>query len=94
MGKGADRRVVSTTCGNNVSYVLPQMLDTNASGMVKLYFRVNKVLPNPTIRLTSNGEDIVVKKKKIAVPGEMESIVLTPAKLQSISGDVVVSVEE
>ncbi|MBR7160236.1 MAG: FAD-dependent oxidoreductase [Clostridia bacterium] len=94
MGKGADRRVVSTTCGNNVSYVLPQMLDTNASGMVKLYFRVNKVLPNPTIRLTSNGEDIVVKKKKIAVPGEMESVVLTPAKLQSISGDVVVSVEE
>ena len=94
MGKGTDRRVVSTTCGNNVSYVLPQMLDTNASGMVKLYFRVNKVLPNPTIRLTSNGEDIVVKKKKIAVPGEMESIVLTPAKLQSISGDVVVSVEE
>ena len=94
MGKGADRRVVSTTCGNNVSYVLPQMLDTNASGMVKLYFRVNKVIPNPTIRLTSNGEDIVVKKKKIAVPGEMESVVLTPAKLQSISGDVVVSVEE
>lgn len=94
MGKGADRRVVSTTCGNNVSYVLPQMLDTNASGMVKLYFRVNKVLPNPTIRLTSNGEDIVVKKKKIAVPGEMESVVLTPAKLQSISGDLVVSVEE
>lgn len=88
-----EKRTVLTACGNNVSYVLPQKLDLNGSENVKLFFRVNKVIKNAVITVTCNGETVSSKKKKIAVPGEMETALLLKDKLSNLNGEITVSVE-
>ncbi|MBQ3234682.1 MAG: FAD-dependent oxidoreductase [Clostridia bacterium] len=91
-GKQA-KKVVETNCGANVSYVLPQKLNVNSNENVKLFFRVNKVIKNCTVKVCCGDEVIATKKKKISVPGEMETALLLADKIKNLSGDITVSVE-
>ena len=79
--------------GNNINYVLPQMLDKNVSGNVKLYFRVSDTFKNCTFIVKSGEQVLAKKKKRIAVPGEMESILLPYEKFSSLNDDIVVTLE-
>ena len=79
--------------GNNINYVLPQMLDKNVSGNVKLYFRVSDTFKNCTFTVKSGEQVLAKKKKRIAVPGEMESILLPYEKFASLNDDIVVTLE-
>ena len=88
-----DKKTVETVCGANVSYVLPQKINILDKENVKLFFRVNKVIKNCTVKVTCNGETIATKKKKISVPGEMETALILADKLGSLNGELVVSVE-
>ncbi len=88
-----EKSVIESQCGSNVSYVLPQKIDVTAQENVKLFFRVNKVIKNCTVKVTCNGETIATKKKKISVPGEMETALILADKLKSLNGDITVSVE-
>lgn len=88
-----DKKTVETVCGANVSYVLPQKINVLDKENVKLFFRVNKVIKNCTVKVTCNGETIATKKKKISVPGEMETALILADKLGSLNGELVVSVE-
>ena len=88
-----DKKTVETVCGANVSYVLPQKINVLDKENVKLFFRVNKVIKNCTVKVTCNGETIATKKKKISVPGEMETALILANKLGSLNGELVVSVE-
>ncbi len=88
-----DKKTVNTECGANVSYVLPQKIDVTSEENVKLFFRVNKVIKNCTVKVTCNGEIVATKKKKISVPGEMETALLLGGKLKDLNGDITVSVE-
>lgn len=87
------RDAVNCSCGDNVSYVLPQKINRNCKGDVKLFFRVKNVFKNCTIKVNCEGDSIAVKKKKIALPGEMETITLSQQKVKALKGDVTVCLE-
>ncbi len=89
-----ERLPVQCKNGKNITYVLPQTVDQNAAGNVKLFFRVSRVFHDCTITVKSGEKILVQKKKKIAVPGEMETLLLTAQKLQEAEGELTVSLEE
>ena len=77
----------------NLNYVLPQRLDRKQNENVKLFFRVNKTMKNCVIRATCNGVVLAERKKKIAVPGEIETLLLQARTFETINGDVLLSAE-
>lgn len=81
---------LSVFAGNNVSYALPQRINLNEKGNVKLFFRVKSTFKNCVIRLVSGGNVIAEKKKRIAVPGEMETFLITEEKLATLNGPITV----
>lgn len=84
---------LDTQAGDNISYVLPQKINKGVDGNVKLFFRVKNTFKNCTIRIKSGNEVILERKKKIAVPGEMETLILTADKVQNLSSPVTVELE-
>ena len=80
--------------GSNISYVVPQMIDRNDKNPVKLFFRVSGVFKNCKITVRCADRILSEKKKQIAVPGEMETLVLSPEKLALADGEITVSLEE
>ena len=79
--------------GKNVSYVCPQKVDKNLDEHVKLFFRVTNTFKNCTITAKCGDKILVQKKKQIAVPGEMETLMLVKNKLGEIDGNIEVSLE-
>lgn len=88
-----DRDVIECNNGKNISYVLPQKIDRNIQGNVKLYFRVTNTFKDCVIKGVSNGKVIFERKKRVATPGEMESVMLTEQKLKEIDGEITLSLE-
>lgn len=93
LGRSARGERISVTNGANVSYVCPQYLDKGAEGNVKLFFRVTGTFKNCTITAKCGDRVLVRKKKKIAVPGEMENLLLPQEKFGEINGEISVSLE-
>ncbi len=89
-----EKSVVECRNGQNITYVLPQKIDKNAEGNVKVFFRVARVFENCTITAKCGDKVLLQRKKKIAVPGEMETLLLTAQKLQEAEGEIVISLEE
>lgn len=89
-----EKDTVDVVNGNHIGYVVPQKLDRNAKGMVKLFFRVTNTFRDCTLRVKCDGQTLLERKKKIVVPGEMETILLTEAKLAAINGTLTVELEE
>ena len=85
---------VSVKNGKNIGYVVPQMLDKNIPGNVKLFFRVTNTFRDCTIKAECNGKVLVQRKKKIAVPGEMETLLLMESKIKEADGEIIVTLEE
>lgn len=80
--------------GANVSYVVPQIIDKNIAGNVKLFFRVRNTFRDCTITVKCGDKVLLQKQKKIVVPGEMETLLLTESKIAEAAGIVEVSLEE
>ena len=80
--------------GENVGYVLPQIIDKNKKGFVKLFFRVKKEIRGATVRVKCGDRVLFEQKKNICVPGEMENVILTEKVLASANGDIVTEVVE
>ena len=87
------RDEVAVENGKNVSYVLPQKIDKNVKGDVKLFFRVTNTFKNCLIRVACGEEVLMERKKMVAAPGEMETLTLKESMLSSLSGNVTVSLE-
>lgn len=79
--------------GKNVSYVCPQKVDKSLEEHVKLFFRVTNTFKNCTITARCGDKILAQKKKQIAVPGEMETLMLVKNKLGEIDGNIEVSLE-
>lgn len=77
-----ERDYINTVNGQNISYVLPQKIDRNIKEPFKLFFRVTNTFKDCTICIKSGDEVIFTKKKKIAVPGEMETVILPYDKIK------------
>ena len=84
---------VNCACGENVGYVLPQKIDKNTTNDVKIFFRVRNVFKNCAVKVTCGDETLVYKKKRIVLPGEMETVILPADKINSLKGDVKVALE-
>ena len=89
-----ERDNIAVEKGVNVGYVLPQTVNKNKKGTVKLFFRVRKEMKNPTVKVFSGDNIIFERRKKSAAPGEMESVILAVDKLKDLDKNIVVSVEE
>ena len=88
-----EKNAINCENGANVSYVLPQMIDKNINGSVKLFFRVTSTHKNCTVLLKCGEKVIASRKRPIVLPGEMESITLTQAQIEQIEGTVTLSLE-
>lgn len=90
----SEKSPIDTISGRNVSYVLPQKIDKNVAGDVKLFFRVSNTFRNCTIKAVSGEKTLAVRKKKIVVPGEMETLALKSNILESVTEPITVLLEE
>ncbi|MCI8434814.1 MAG: FAD-dependent oxidoreductase [Clostridia bacterium] len=93
-GGGGDKAPLDVLNGQNISYVLPQKIDKNLAGDVKLFFRVNNTFKNCTIKAVSGDTELSARKKKIAVPGEMETLILKADSIASAYAPITVFLEE
>ncbi len=85
---------VNTLPGNGVRYVLPQRVHTDGEQDVALFLRVTE--PFGKVRFTVRAGDTVLATavRLKAAPGEMEKITLKQDKLQGVTEDITVSLEE
>lgn len=86
-------RELAVKNGANVSYVCPQRIDKSAAGNVKLFFRVTGTFRNCTITAKSGEKILAQRKKKIAVPGEMENLILLRDKFAEACDEITVELE-
>lgn len=80
--------------GNNIGYVLPQKIDKNIDGNVKLFFRVRNVFKDCVIKAECNGKEIIRKTKKVVAPGEMETLIIKKELIDACDGAITLSLEE
>ena len=93
IGAKTTKNYVEVVNGKNVSYVCPQRIDKNLGEHVKLFFRVTNTFKNCTITAKCGDKVLMQKKKQIAVPGEMETLMLINTKLAEAEGKIEVSLE-
>ncbi|MBE5765505.1 MAG: FAD-binding protein [Clostridiales bacterium] len=89
-----EKNGIAVNAGMNINYVLPQIIDKNQKGHVKLFFRVSNTFKDCVIKVASGDEILLTKKKKVAVPGEMETLILTEEKIALSQGEIKVWLEE
>ena len=70
-----------------------EKIDKNIKANVKLFFRVTNTFRDCTIKVKCGEQVIMEKKKKIAVPGEMETLILSEDKLKLASAPLEVCLE-
>jgi NADPH-dependent 2,4-dienoyl-CoA reductase/sulfur reductase-like enzyme len=77
-------KVITLSTDGKVRYTVPQRITSNKK--VTVYFRVADVYRDVRI-VVRDGENVLINKKKQKVaPGEMETVTLTPAMIESIKG--------
>ena len=79
--------------GKNVAYVCPQRVDKSLDENVKLFFRVTNTFKDCVITAKCGDKILAQKKKKIAVPGEMETLMVIKTKFAEINEKIEVSLE-
>ena len=89
-----EKNSLEVSNGKNIGYVVPQRLDKNIAGNVKLFFRVTNTFRDCTITVKCGEKIVQQRKKKIVVPGEMETLILTEAQIAEMNGNIEVSLEE
>ncbi len=88
-----DREKTDVYSGDNVSYSLPQLIDRRISGDVKMFFRVKKPLGVCEIKITAaDGEVLVSTKKKVVLPGEMQSVTIPEQTVYELGESITISV--
>ena len=89
-----ERNAVEVVNGANIGYVVPQKIDKNLNGNVKLFFRVTNTFRDCTITVKCGDKILLQRKKKIVVPGEMETLILTEKTIAELNGKIEVVLEE
>ena len=69
-------------------------MNTEGGENVKLYFRVSDTFKNCTIKVACGNRELYSVKKKVAVPGEMQTLILAKDKIENIDGEVSVWLEQ
>ena len=94
-GKAAKGREINVTVGNGVRYTVPSRINLGAlDDMTHIRFRVTGVFKNVSIVIKSGENEILRRKSRILVPSEMLDIILKREKLEGLSEDINVFIEE
>ena len=102
-GKSASNFVKNGPCkknsidlvnGKNIGYVLPQKIDKNIKENVKVFFRVTNTFKNCAIEVKCDNKIILSRKKRVASPGEMETLLLSKELLAECNGKISISLQE
>ena len=92
-GEAAEKTVsIPVSPAGKVRYPVPQRVD-NIDSPIRLFFRVGSVADNATLTVKSGDKVLLSKKKRRMIPGEMESVQLTPAMLADATDSITVCVE-
>ena len=93
LGDKADKRYLNTKGINGVRYIVPQRINLDNEGDVKLFFRVGDVHKNAKINVKYNGEVIRSMKKVRLAPGEMENVIIKNAQLKTFDENGIIEIE-
>lgn len=75
-GKIVKGEKVEVKTANGVRYAVPQFINRNSSDELNFKMRVGNVYKNVTLCVVADGENVVVKKRPVVTPGEMETLKL------------------
>ncbi len=93
LGEKISGEKIDVQKGKGLLYVLPQKLNVTDGEKVKLFFRVNGVYKNPTVKVWAGDKEIYSKKKSVVAPGEMETVLLKPELFQNLKENITVGLE-
>ena len=94
---GADRsgKSVEVKAANGVRYTVPSRINlANATALNHIRFRVTGVFKNVAIVVKSGETELLRKKSQILVPSEMVDLIIKKEKLEGLTEDIIVSIEE
>ena len=95
LGKGVEHGdAVGCRNGQDVTYVLPQRIDRRPGGSVKVFFRVAREMRNCRAVAERGGKVLAERRRRIVVPGEMETLLIPEEKLAEADGEIVVRIAE
>ncbi len=89
-----ERDLLSCERGKNIAYVLPQKLDRNLEEDIKLFFRATGEFRDCTLLAKSGEKVLAQRKKRVVLPGEMQTLNLPFAKLREAEEKITLSLEE
>ena len=95
--KGTDRSgaAVDVKAANGVRYTVPSRINlANESELNHIRFRVTGVFKNVAVVVKSGETEILRKKSQILVPSEMVDLIIKKDKLENVTQDIIVSIEE
>ena len=92
LGKKQKSDQVTTKGVGTVRYIVPQKINLNNEGDVKLFFRVGNTFKNATVKVKYNGNELISRKRPRLAPGEMESVVITKKMLNTFEKDGVIEI--
>lgn len=79
--------------GENVTYTVPQIIHSEkADKNCEIFFRVNRILKQATITVSSGDTVLLEKERTHMAPGEMERLILPAVLLSKAKGDMTISV--
>ena len=90
-GSLTQRNAIHTVPGRGVRYIVPQCV-TGGGDELRLFFRSDGVYRDAFIRVTSEGNDVKLRHKRIVTPGEMETVVLKGEELARLGGEITIEV--
>lgn len=93
LGDKGDKRYLKTKGINGVRYIVPQRINLDNEGDVKLFFRVGDVHKNAKINVKYNGETIRSMKKIRLAPGEMENVIIKNDMLKNFDENGIIEIE-
>lgn len=93
LGDKSNKRYLNTKGINGVRYIVPQRINLDNEGDVKLFFRVGDVHKNAKINVKYNGEIIRSMKKVRLAPGEMENVIIKNAQLKTFDENGIIEIE-
>ncbi|MBU4440738.1 MAG: FAD-dependent oxidoreductase, partial [Acetobacterium sp.] len=84
-------RKVSVNAGNNVSFVLPQKINTDATGTLDLFLRVQTEMKDAAVMIIVNGAPAKrLKKERVILPSAMVCVTLN--REHALDKDVTIEV--
>ena len=85
---------IPTKPGFGVRYVLPQQVNKNAGADVSLFLRVTQPFDKVKFTVKAGDQVLATAKRMKAAPGEMEKLTIKQELLETITGEITVSLEE